>query len=387
MESRCTFTKNLCQIKPQVFQWIDKIWEPHSVDLFADHTAHLLPKYVSWHLDPGTIHTDARKNPFINPPWESNRQSTQQNMTKAGTSSDSCGSLVVQCDLVSPDEIFGNLSSSFPQQERYPGDNNISPSPSSQTMDAFRLTDVVNFLATLKHDHKLQLGTLKSIRTAIAHLHNDSRSISSHPLINTYFDSIVKQFPPVAIHKPQKKFSDLARISFDSYKVDLSDGYMHFKAVFPKGRRKKHRIFKGFRVHPHQDRELCPVFCFLALKDHPQMNGGARHSALFIKANNVAQPVTSSTTSSCLHRYFTCISLSTTEPRTSIRSLASSAALDKGIGIQDIVTLGNWASSDTFLQRYQRNHMADINFITTVLAHSGEDNEIFYDADEDWTLD
>ncbi|CEI96673.1 hypothetical protein G6F70_009486 [Rhizopus microsporus] len=82
-----------------------------------------------------------------------------------------------------------------------------------------------------------------------------------------------------------------------------------------------------------------------------------------------------------------CISLSTTEPRTSIRSLASSAALDKGIGIQDIVTLGNWASSDTFLQRYQRNHMADINFITTVLAHSGEDNEIFYDADEDWTLD
>ncbi|ORE15307.1 hypothetical protein BCV71DRAFT_274158 [Rhizopus microsporus] len=162
---------------------------------------------------------------------------------------------------------------------------------------------------------------------------------------------------------------------------------MHFKAVFPKGRRKKHRIFKGFRVHPHQDRELCPVFCFLALKDHPQMNGGARHSALFIKANNVAQPVTSSTTSSCLHRYFTCISLSTTEPRTSIRSLASSAALDKGIGIQDIVTLGNWASSDTFLQRYQRNHMADINFITTVLAHSGEDNEIFYDADEDWTLD
>ncbi|CEI96672.1 hypothetical protein G6F70_007881 [Rhizopus microsporus] len=65
-------------------------------------------------------------------------------MTKAGTSSDSCGSLVVQCDLVSPDEIFGNLSSSFPQQERYPGDNNISPSPSSQTMDAFRLVIISN---------------------------------------------------------------------------------------------------------------------------------------------------------------------------------------------------------------------------------------------------
>ncbi|CEI98272.1 hypothetical protein RMCBS344292_12385 [Rhizopus microsporus] len=179
--------------------------------------------------------------------------------------------------------------------------------------------------------------------------------------------------------------SDLARIPFDSRKVDLSDGCTHFKVVSPKERRKKHRVIKEFRVHPHQDKELCPVFCFLALSDHLRMKGGARHSALFVKADNVAQPVTPSTIPSWLHRHF--ISLSTTEPRTSIRSLAFSAGLDKGVGIQGIVTLGNWASSDTFRQHYQRNHMTDINFTATVLTHSGEDREIFYDADEDWTLD
>lgn len=215
--------------------------------------------------------------------------------------------------------------------------------PSNNVLGA----DVVNFLSTLKHDHKLQLGTLKSIRTGIAHLHDDSRSISSHPLINIYFDSVAKQSPPVPIHKPQvdltpsmiyarsivsspstsvsllqKKLafllamaaflrpSDLARIPFDSCKVDPSDDCMHFKAASPKERRKKRRIIKDFRVHPHQDKELCPIFCFLVLRDHPWMNGGARHSTLFVKANNVAQPVTLSTISFWLHRHF--ISLSTT---------------------------------------------------------------------------
>lgn len=78
------------------------------------------------------------------PPLESNRQSTQQNMARTDTSSDSGSSLVAQCDLVSPVEIFGNLSSSVPQQERYPGDNNINPLPSSQELDAFRLAIISN---------------------------------------------------------------------------------------------------------------------------------------------------------------------------------------------------------------------------------------------------
>jgi hypothetical protein len=76
MESRRTYFKNQWQIKPEIFQEINQHWGPHSVDLFADRTTRLLPKYVSWLPDPDAIHTDAFsiqwKNwtiPFANPPW------------------------------------------------------------------------------------------------------------------------------------------------------------------------------------------------------------------------------------------------------------------------------------------------------------------------------
>jgi hypothetical protein len=76
MESRRTFFKNQWMIKPSIFQHISHLWGPFSVDLFADRTTKLLPKYVSWLPDPGAIHTDAFTipwtmfhHPFINPPW------------------------------------------------------------------------------------------------------------------------------------------------------------------------------------------------------------------------------------------------------------------------------------------------------------------------------
>ncbi|KAG1371925.1 hypothetical protein G6F61_011496 [Rhizopus arrhizus] len=44
--SRRTFTKNCWQIKPHVFQAIiQQKWGPYCIDLFADKTNHLLPKY------------------------------------------------------------------------------------------------------------------------------------------------------------------------------------------------------------------------------------------------------------------------------------------------------------------------------------------------------
>ncbi|KAG1300906.1 hypothetical protein G6F64_012275 [Rhizopus arrhizus] len=301
----------------------------------------------SWRYPYGCVYDDVDQmaEPLHQSSLESNRQSTEQDLARTITSGDPGGSLLAQRDLVSPVEIFGNGSSSVPQQERYTCDDSINPSPSPQELEALRLAiisnkysknglndnatqdllqplleptatnrgyrknqlrflawatahnvfptmftgaDVVNFLARLKHDHKLQLGTLKSIRTAIAHLHVDSRSISSHPLINTYLDSIAKQAPPVSIHKPQVDLtpsmvyarsipscfstsvsllqqklafllamaaflrpSDLARIPFDSCKITPSDGCLNFKVVSPKERRKK-RTMPCFLLHGSQ---------------------------------------------------------------------------------------------------------------------------------------
>jgi hypothetical protein len=68
----------------------------------------------------------------------------------------------------------------------------------------------------------------------------------------------------------------------------------------------------------------------------------------------------------------------------SIRSLASSQALDQGVSIDNIVALGNWASSSTFQNYYQRHQMAIIDFTSKVLSGDAEE---FYDAFDSFSLD
>ncbi|KAG0933929.1 hypothetical protein G6F57_006025 [Rhizopus arrhizus] len=55
MESRRTYFKNQWQIKSSVFEELNKIWGPFTIDLFADRTTKLLPRYVSWLPDPDTM--------------------------------------------------------------------------------------------------------------------------------------------------------------------------------------------------------------------------------------------------------------------------------------------------------------------------------------------
>jgi hypothetical protein len=180
------------------------------------------------------------------------------------------------------------------------------------------------------------------------------------------------------------KPSDLARVPFSSRKILTSNGCLQFYAVAPKEARKKHRIIKPFTIHPHaNDLELCPIQCFKAFRDHPDFQRRPTNSHLFVKLNNIHEPLTASTLSSWLHREF--ISLSTSESRVSIRSLASSKALDQDVAIDHIVTLGNWATSGTFKEHHQRNQMSRVDFTSTVFSSSNE-NE-FFDATDDFSLD
>jgi hypothetical protein len=283
----------------------------------------------------------------------------------------------------------------------------------------FTSSDVVNFLASMREEHKMQASTLKTVRTAVAHLHDDTTGISENQLINSYLDTIARQAPPVSIHRPtidaspalayarsiasrtttnikllQQKLvfllamaaflrpSDLARIPFSACSISESNCLL-LQVVAPKETRNKRRIIKPFTIYPHADDvELCPVHCFKALRDHPALQARPSQSKLFVKSNNIHQPLSASTISTWLHREF--ISLCTNEPGVSIRSLASSRALDRGVSLDNIVALGNWASSDTFVRHYQRNQMAQVDFTTTVLSTQDE----FFDASDSFgTLD
>ncbi|KAG2228482.1 hypothetical protein INT48_008098, partial [Thamnidium elegans] len=467
MESRRTFFKNQWQLKPKAFQTINHLWGPHSIDLFADRTTKLLPKYVSWMPDPGAIHTDAFTipwniwtRPFANPPYLTNNNSctplAQCNLVSLTSTpsvmfspiidspgnpddfSENSSSLTtseldtLRMEIIRAKLVNANLNEQANQDIL---DHKFAPTITNKmyrknqlrfidwayknqvSFTDFSGADMVNFLASMRQEHTLQVSTLKTLRAAATHLHTDSSSISTNDLVNNYLDSIIKQAPPVSIHrepvdmtpslayartilscsttslKPlQQKLafllsmaaflrpSDLARIPFSSCNI-RPEGSLTFQVVAPKETRKKRRIIKSFTVHPHNtDIELCPVRCFKALRDHSSLASRSDDSHLFVKSHIPSQPL-SSTLSTWLHREF--ISLSTSESRVTMRSLASSRALDKGVSIDNIVSLGNWASSSTFQDHYRRNQMATVDFTSTVLSGSFEDK--FFDASD--TLD
>lgn len=413
------------------------------------------------------------------PTLEFNFSSPQQINQRRNSSGDYGGSVLAKCDLVSLDHQDGNSTPSLPTSTRYSDNFTNDQTPSTEQLDALRVAiirdklvkqdlneqalkdmllqklaptatnkgyrksqlrflawaskhnvsctsfsgaDLINFLATLKHDFNLQSTTLKSIRAAVTHLHDDPKTIQDHPLVNNYLISVACQAPPISIHrnkvdltpsidyarsipsKPSTAFgalqqklsfllamvaflrpSDLARIPYSSCTVRPMDGCLLFQVVSPKETRKRRKIIKPYTIHPHAtDPELCPVVCFLALRNHPQVPSRPIDSLLFVKPSllRTCSPIASSTISSWLHRNF--ISLSTSESRVSIRSLASSQAFDSGVDLQDITSLGNWASSTTFTNHYQRNHMAKIDFTSKLLTSSVIPEE---DQDNNVSLD
>lgn len=60
----------------------------------------------------------------------------------------------------------------------------------------------VNFLASIRQTHNLQVSSLKTVREAVAYLNSDPASISSNTLVN-YLDSLSRQAPSISIHREQ----------------------------------------------------------------------------------------------------------------------------------------------------------------------------------------
>lgn len=76
--------------------------------------------------------------------------------------------------------------------------------------------------------------------------------------------------------------------------------------------------------------------------------------------------------------------MSTNKLRVNLRSLASSLALRSGISVEDIVTLGNWSSSDVFHNHYRREHLSLIDFINIALQDPVEEQDTFYNAESNF---
>ena len=84
------------------------------------------------------------------------------------------------------------------------------------------------------------------------------------------------------------------------------------------------------------------------------------------------------------------VKISTTEPRVSLRFIASSFALKSGIPKDDVVTMGNWSSSAVFENHYRREHLSQFDFSNTLIDiddATDEDDDQFFDAEDNMTCD
>jgi hypothetical protein len=75
LPSRALWLQTEWTLDPTLFQMIDKMWGPHTVDLFASRNNSQLPRFISWKPDPQALATNAltvpwtQENGFASPPW------------------------------------------------------------------------------------------------------------------------------------------------------------------------------------------------------------------------------------------------------------------------------------------------------------------------------
>jgi hypothetical protein len=281
----------------------------------------------------------------------------------------------------------------------------------------FTPADLINFLSDMYTNHSYAISTIQLFRAAVTNLHYNPSSIREDERLNSFITTLLGHAPPTRLHRPtvslqptvdhlmtldnktitlatlQSKLafllgvtcflrpSDLHRIPLSSVSVS-ADSNLSFEVHCPKEKRQRRRIIKSFQVKAHIDPRLCPVHTF-QLFHHRRPTCQA--TTLFINSLQPNKLISARTIQSWISKL---IHRSTHEKRVSLRSIASSLALQSGIPKEDIITMGNWASSTTFENHYRREHLSTFDFTNTLIisddtyGDDSQDEDIFYDADD-----
>jgi hypothetical protein len=106
------------------------------------------------------------------------------------------------------------------------------------------------------------------------------------------------------------------------------------------------------------------VRTFIALKSHPAAVKRS-YNKLLVNYKNPAKLLRTTTISTWLRKL---MRLSTSQkPISSVRSVASDLALARGAPLSDVVTMGNWSSTDVFNNHYRRQRLQRQNITDFVL--------------------
>ncbi|KAI9312529.1 hypothetical protein BX666DRAFT_1833575, partial [Dichotomocladium elegans] len=267
----------------------------------------------------------------------------------------------------------------------------------------FNATDIINFLS-LACDTGFQLNTIKLYRSAILVFHSDAESIRSSLDLLEIFRRWARAAPPRPWSRPvvdvtptlrflasiaslptttisllnQKTAFLLAMAAFlwpsDLHCIQLqhcsvsTDNLLTLSILAPKETCCGQRIIKTLVVHPlAADSALCPVQAFVALRDH--LDAANRlPDVLFVNSHSRSSPLSATTIAAWLKRLLACsLTSADSRPTLSVRSIASDLTLQRGVSLDDVVTMGNWSSTTVFDQHYRRSRMVRSNMSRHVL--------------------
>jgi hypothetical protein len=135
-------------------------------------------------------------------------------------------------------------------------------------------------------------------------------------------------------------------------------------------------------VKAHHLWSLCPATTYQIFSNHHPSNSP---DTLFLHSYAPLKPLSIRTIQRWIGKL---VRISTTEPRVTLRSIASSLALKAGIPKDDIVTMGNLSSSAVFENHYCHEHLSQFDFSNTLIAIDDavdEDSDQFIDTEDNTT--
>ncbi|KAI7898081.1 uncharacterized protein BX663DRAFT_546695 [Cokeromyces recurvatus] len=210
---------------------------------------------------------------------------------------------------------------------KWASDNNISD-------NNFSPIDLINFLSAMKSTHNYAVTTLQLFRSA-----------PSYWELHVFF--------------ARQTYNVFRLIPFRCLLISPSC----VLSSLSQRKTPDRRIIKSFKVRAHTDSTtLCPLQTFLV---YAQRRPVCSSLSLFVNSISPDRPLQASTIQGWISRL---LRRSTSEPRVSLRSIASSLALASGIPKDDVVTMGNWSNSSTFENHYRREHLSQFDFTSTLIT-------------------
>ncbi|KAI9248021.1 hypothetical protein BDA99DRAFT_564985 [Phascolomyces articulosus] len=176
--------------------------------------------------------------------------------------------------------------------------------------------------------------------------------------------------------------SNIERI--DASRTAISNTHLRLIIAKPKEKRRGQPIEKSVSIHVHTNHLLCPLRAYVTYQDrfcqepcpraYPVSNGPRTQVFCFIRhVHNHSQPVSSERISNHIKYMIDFIPHPEGVARPKARALGSTAAIEAGASLDDVLVHGSWFSSSVFDTFYRLSRETVTDFTSLALPLGSTD--------------